>query len=45
MPTLISAISEPMSVQRFAQNLLLAPKLTLLRIPVDPAEARSALCR
>ncbi len=45
VPTLISAITEPMSVQRFAQNLLLAPKLTLLRIPVDPAEARAALCR
>ena len=44
VPTLISAISEPLTVQRFFANITLAPKLTLLRIPVDPAEARATLC-
>ena len=44
VPTLISAISEPLTVQRFFTNITLAPKLTLLRIPVDPAEARATLC-
>lgn len=44
IPTLISAISEPLTFQRFMTNLTLAPKLTLLRIPVDPAEARARLC-
>ncbi len=45
IPTLLAAISEPLTPQRFLTNLTLAPKLTMLRIPVDPAEARAALCR
>lgn len=45
VPTLIAAVSEPLTVARFLQNLLLAPRLTMLRIPVEPAEARAALCR
>ena len=45
IPALISAVSEPLTPQRFVSNLMLAPKLTLLRIPVDPAQARAALCR
>ena len=44
VPTLIAAISEPLTVQRFLTNLTLAPKLTMLRIPVDPAEAKATLC-
>ena len=44
IPTLIAAISEPLA-QRFLINLTLAPRLTLLRIPVDPAEAKATLCR
>ena len=45
IPTLIAAISEPLTPQRFLINLTLAPRLTLLRIPVDPAEAKATLCR
>ena len=45
IPTLISAITEPLSPQRFLSNIVLAPRLTMLRIPVDPAEARAELCR
>ncbi len=45
LPTLIAAVSEPLTPQRFFQNVLLAPRLTMLRIPVDPAAARLALCR
>lgn len=44
IPTLISAISEPLTLQRFVSNVMLAPKLTMLRIPVDPAQARKAIC-
>lgn len=44
IPTLISAITEPLTVQRFLTNLTLAPKLTMLRIPVDPTEARAEFC-
>lgn len=44
IPTLLAAISEPLTVQRFLTNLALAPKLTMLRIPVDPAQARAELC-
>ena len=44
LPLLIAAISEPLTPQRFLTNLTLAPKLTMLRIPVDPAEAKAALC-
>lgn len=44
IPTLIAAISEPLTVQRFLTNLTLAPKLTMLRIPVDPASAKATLC-
>ncbi len=45
IPALIEAVSEPLTVQRFVSNIMLAPKLTMLRIPVDPAQARSAICR
>lgn len=45
VPTLLAAISEPLSPQRFLTNLTLAPRLTMLRIPVDPTQARAALCR
>ena len=45
IPTLIAAISEPLTPQRFISNVLFAPKLTMLRIPVDPTEARAELCR
>ena len=44
IPALIAAISEPLTPQRFLSNVLLAPKLTMLRIPVDPAQARAAIC-
>ena len=44
IPTLLAAISEPLTPQRFLSNVALAPKLTMLRIPVDPTEARAALC-
>lgn len=44
IPTLISAITEPLTFQRFLTNLTLAPKLTMLRIPVDPTQARAELC-
>jgi arabinofuranosyltransferase len=44
IPTLISAVSEPLTFQRFMTNLAVAPKLTILRVPVDPAEARAHLC-
>ena len=44
VPTLLAAISEPLTPQRFLTNLVLAPKLTMLRIPVDPAQARRKLC-
>lgn len=45
IPTLLQAVSEPMTPQRFLANIALAPRLTMLRIPVDPTEARAALCR
>lgn len=41
---LLEAVSAPMNAERFMKNLVLAPKLTFLRIPVDPAEAAAALC-
>jgi arabinofuranosyltransferase len=44
VPALIAAVSEPLTPQRFLNNIVLAPKLTLLRIPVDPAQARAKLC-
>ncbi|MFT3971782.1 MAG: hypothetical protein QM695_16270 [Micropruina sp.] len=44
IPTLIRAVSEPLTVQRFVSNIMVAPKLTLLRIPSDPAQARTAIC-
>jgi len=34
-----------MESAHFVSNVMLAPKLTMLRIPVDPAQARAALCR
>ena len=45
IPALLGAVSEPLTPQRFLANLVLAPKLTLLRIPVDPTVARATLCR
>jgi len=39
------AITAPMTPSRFLRNLRAAPRLTRLTIPVDPAEARAALCR
>ncbi|MFT4294352.1 MAG: hypothetical protein QM582_02945 [Micropruina sp.] len=44
VPALIAAVSEPLTLQRFLNNVLLAPKLTMLRIPADPAQARKAIC-
>jgi len=41
---LMDAISQPLTPERFFTNLMLAPKLTFLRIPVDPAEAVARLC-
>jgi arabinofuranosyltransferase len=41
---LLSAVSEPMTPQRFLRNVMQAPRLTFLRIPSDPAEARRVLC-
>lgn len=41
---LLDAVSEPLTPERFVKNVMLAPKLTWLRIPVDPAEAVRKLC-
>jgi arabinofuranosyltransferase len=41
---LLHAVSDPLTPGRFWQNLTLAPRLTFLRIPVDPDEAAAALC-
>ena len=41
---LLHAVTDPLTPQRFIDNLLLAPRLTFLRIPVEPADAASALC-
>ena len=41
---LMDAVSQPLTPERFFTNLMLAPKLTFLRIPVDPAEAVARLC-
>jgi arabinofuranosyltransferase len=39
------AIADPLTPGRFARNLLLAPKLTALRISDNPFEAERAMCR
>ncbi len=41
---LLDAVSEPLTFERFVKNVTLAPSLTFLRIPVDPAEAVQKLC-
>ncbi|GAC1326282.1 MAG: flagellar motor control protein ZomB [Mycobacteriales bacterium] len=38
------AIHGRLTLDRFARNILSAPRLTVLRIPEDPEQARSALC-
>lgn len=41
---LMAAVTESLTLSRFWQNLLLAPRLTTLRIPTDPLEAERKLC-
>lgn len=41
---LSTAITAPMSVSRFARNLVAAPHLMRLKVPVDPTEARASFC-
>jgi len=41
---LLDAVSEPLTFERFVKNVTLAPSITFLRIPVDPAEAVQKLC-
>jgi arabinofuranosyltransferase len=39
-----AAITEPLTWRRFWNNVVLAPRLTRLRIPHDPLEARGRFC-
>lgn len=41
---LLDAVSQPLTFDRFVKNVALAPKLTFLRIPVNPDEAVKVLC-
>ena len=44
LPVLLAAVTEPLTWQRFSANLALAPRLTRLRIPGDPLQARQQFC-
>lgn len=41
---LIRAVQEPLTVERFINNMVLAPRLHTLRIPPDPTEAEARFC-
>jgi arabinofuranosyltransferase len=41
---LLDAVSQPLTLARFGRNVRLAPRLSALRIPPDPHEARTTLC-
>ncbi|CAL8973191.1 Terminal beta-(1-_2)-arabinofuranosyltransferase [Propionicimonas sp. T2.31MG-18] len=41
---MLDAISAPLTAGQFMKNIALAPRLTFLRIPVDPDAAVAALC-
>ena len=41
----IAAVTEPMSVSRFLDNVALSPRATALRFDKGPAEAADELCR
>lgn len=43
-PELVAAVSEPLTPERFWNNVLLAPRLTFFKAPADPAQARAELC-
>jgi arabinofuranosyltransferase len=45
LAALLDAIRQPLTVRRFSQNVVLAWRLTLLRISPDPAQAQIELCR
>jgi arabinofuranosyltransferase len=40
-----AAVTEPLSWSRFWRNIWLAPRLTRVRFPDEPARARAELCR
>ena len=44
LATLLAAVTEPLTAERFVRNLALAWRLTVLRIPADAAAARATLC-
>ncbi|OYO03376.1 hypothetical protein [Enemella evansiae] len=44
LAVLEQAVTEPMTSERFWENVSLAPRLTTFTFPADPAEARKALC-
>ena len=41
---LLDAVGDPLTLRRFVRNLRLAPRLSALRIPPDPGEAKAELC-
>jgi arabinofuranosyltransferase len=44
LAALLDAIRQPLTLGRFAENVTLAWRLTLLRISPDPAQAQAELC-
>ncbi len=45
LATLQRAITAPLTLGRFVHNMALAPRLTALRIPASPLEARGTFCK
>lgn len=41
---LVDATTKPLTVSRFVRNIAAAPRLTALRVPVDPWEAQTTFC-
>jgi arabinofuranosyltransferase len=44
LPELLRAVDAPLDGEGFARNVLVAWRLTALRVPADPSEARRDLC-
>jgi hypothetical protein len=44
LAALLAAIQEPLTASRFLQNVALAWRLSELRLPGEPSQARTELC-